>query len=267
LKLTDRCSGALEGAQEAPTQALSAELGSLSLEFTRLSQLTDDPKYFDAVQRISDTFEKHQNETSIPGLFPILVNPLAESFSAHRTFTFGGMSDSLYEYFPKMHMLLGGVVNQYKKLYELAIDAAKQHLFFRPMIPGNQEILISGTVSKNAADYLKLQPEGQHLSCFAGGMVGIGARIFNRTDELEVARKLVDGCIWAYDSMPTGIMPESFEVIPCSDPMQCEWSESAWRNAVLDGGVGRTFDPDRIIREDNLPPGYTKIGDKRFLLR
>ncbi|KAF2736002.1 class I alpha-mannosidase-like protein [Polyplosphaeria fusca] len=263
----DWANGALEGAQQAPTQALSAELGSLSLEFTRLSQLTDDPKYFDAVQRISDTFEKHQNETSIPGLFPILINPLDESFSAHRTFTFGGMSDSLYEYFPKMHMLLGGAVNQYKNLYELAIDAAKEHLFFRPMTPGNQEILISGTVTKNAADYLKLNPEGQHLSCFAGGMVGIGAKIFNRTDELDVARKLVDGCIWAYDSMPTGIMPESFQVIPCSDPNDCNWSEIAWRNAILDESVGRTFDADRIIREDNLPPGYTKIGDKRFLLR
>ncbi|KAF2112596.1 class I alpha-mannosidase-like protein [Lophiotrema nucula] len=264
----DWAKGALDGPQQAPEQALSAELGSLSLEFTRLTQLTGDAKYYDAVQRITDKFEKHQNDTTIPGLFPIIINSHDESFGAHRTFTFGGMSDSLYEYFPKQFMLLGGVSDQYQKLYERAINAAKRYLFFRPLTPTNQNILVSGTVRKNAADYIKLQPEGQHLSCFAGGMVGIGAKIFNRSDELDVARKLVDGCIWAYDSMPTGIMPESFELVPCKDPEDCEWSENSWHEAVLrEGGSGRTFDADRIIREDALPPGYTKIGDKRFLLR
>jgi mannosyl-oligosaccharide alpha-1,2-mannosidase len=261
-------SGALDGKQEAPTQALSAELGSLSLEFTRLTQLTGDAKYFDAVQRITNQFEKHQNNTIIPGLFPILVDPRGETFSTGRTFTFGGMSDSLYEYFPKQHMLLGGLVDQYRNLYERAIEAAKQHLFFRPLTPQNQDILISGTVTKNAADIVKLQPEGQHLACFTGGMVGIGSKIFNRSDELDIARKLVDGCIWAYDSMPTGIMPESFDLVPCNNPDDCLWSEERWHEVVMDeNGFARTMDVDRIIREDGLVPGYTKIGDRRFLLR
>ncbi|ORY10464.1 glycoside hydrolase [Clohesyomyces aquaticus] len=264
----DWANGALDGDQEASDQSLSAELGSLSLEFTRLSQLTDDPKYFDAVQRISDQFEKHQNDTVIPGLFPVLVNPLKETFSADRTFTFGGMSDSLYEYFPKQHMLLGGLVSQHQTLYENAIEAAKRHLFFRPLNPQNQDILVSGTVTKNAADHLKLQPEGQHLSCFAGGMVAIGAKIFNRTDELDIAKKLVDGCIWAYDSMPTGIMPESYTLVPCRDPEDCVWSDERWHEAVMnERGFARTFDVERIIREDGLLPGFTGISDKRFLLR
>lgn len=165
-------------------------------------------------------------------------------------------------------MLLGGVVDQYQKLYESAIDAAKQHLFFRPLNPQNQDILVSGTVSKNAADYVKLQPQGQHLTCFAGGMVGIGSKIFNRSSELDIARRLVDGCIWAYDSMPTGIMPETFNLIPCSDPDDCSWSTERWHSAVVDErGFARTLDVARIIREDGLPPGFTKIGDRRFLLR
>ncbi|KAF2477458.1 class I alpha-mannosidase-like protein [Lindgomyces ingoldianus] len=264
----DWANGALDGEQEAPNQALSAELGSLSLEFTRLSQLTGEPKYFDAVQRISNQFEKHQNDTTIPGLFPIIVNPLDESFDAHRTFTFGGMSDSLYEYFPKQHMLLGGLVDQHRKLYEGAIEAAKKYLFFRPLNPGNQNILLSGTVSKNAADHIKLQPEGQHLACFAGGMVGIGSKIFDRPDELDIARKLVDGCIWAYDSMPTGIMPESFTVVPCSEPDDCTYSTEKWHAEVMNQrSFARTMDVARIIREDGLQPGYTEISDKRFLLR
>lgn len=45
---------------------LVSELGSLSLEFTRLSQLTGDLKYYDAVQRISNAFSDSQNSTKLP---------------------------------------------------------------------------------------------------------------------------------------------------------------------------------------------------------
>jgi mannosyl-oligosaccharide alpha-1,2-mannosidase len=173
--------------------ALSAELGSLSLEFTRLSQLTGDAKYYDAVQRISNLIEAQQNNTAIPGLIPITVSPVDSDLTGYKTFTFGAMSDSMYEYFPKEYMLLGGLEQQYRTLYEHAIEPGKKHLFFRPLTPQNQDILISGNVRMNSFGLVKLDPEAQHLSCFVGGMVGIAAKIFNRTEELDVARKLVDG--------------------------------------------------------------------------
>ena len=185
------------------------------------------------------------------------------------------MSDSLYEYFPKQHMLLGGLVSQYRKLYIGAIEAAKKYLFFRPLNLENQDILLSGTVKKNAANFLNLQPEGQHLACFTGGMVGIAAKIFERPDDLAIARKLVDGCIWAYESMPTGIMPESFSVVPCPDPDDCAWSHERWYDGVMHEQQRRwveTADEKvaharRIIEEDKLAPGFTGITDRRFLLR
>lgn len=261
-------SGVLKDYKQSPSHALTAELGTLTLEFTRLSQLTGDPKYYDAVQRITNKFEEHQNDTAIPGLFPVKVSPEDNAFNIDRTFTFGGMSDSLYEYFPKQYMLLGGIVDQYKTLYERAIAAAKQYLFFRPLNPQNQDILVSGSARKNMLGYIDLESEGQHLSCFAGGMVGISAKIFNRTDELDIARKLVDGCIWAYDSMPTGVMPENFHAIPCSDPDDCSYSTERWHRGVMDqSGWARSMDAPEIIREDGLEPGFTKIGDRRFLLR
>jgi mannosyl-oligosaccharide alpha-1,2-mannosidase len=262
-------SGALDGFQEADPQALSAEIGSLSLEFTRLSQLTGDPKYFDAIQRITNILEKHQNKTNLPGLFPIHVSPLREEFDGE-AFTFGGMSDSLYEYFPKQHLLLGGLTSQYQKLYEGAIEPAKKHLFFRPMNPQNQNILLAGTTRTSTANTIDLDPEGQHLACFAGGMVALGAQIFNRKDELDVARKLVDGCIWAYDSMPTGIMPESFRAIPCHSDADCAWSIHRWHEAVTNkytGGKSPDQDVHDIIEADGLQPGFTSIKDPRYLLR
>ncbi|KAH8724351.1 glycoside hydrolase [Phaeosphaeriaceae sp. PMI808] len=261
--------GALNGYQQADGHSISAELGSLSLEFTRLSQLTGDAKYYDAVQRITNLLDSNQNRTNLPGLFPVHVSPAREEFDGE-TFTFGGMSDSLYEYFPKQHLLLGGLSNQYRRLYEGAIEPAKKHLFFRPMIPQNQDILISGTVRTSTLGTIKLDPEGQHLTCFAGGMVALGAKIFNRTGELDVARKLVDGCIWAYDSMPTGVMPETFKVIPCYDEEDCTWSTDRWHDVVKkvsSGDYPEGSDVRDMIKADGLQPGFASITDPRFLLR
>lgn len=262
---------ALNGPQSADSQCLSAELGSLTLEFTRLSQLTGNPKYYDAVQRISDLLEKHQNNTKLPGLFPVLVSPLREEFNTGETFTMGGMTDSLYEYFPKQYLLLGGHADQYRRLYEAAMEPAKKHLFFRPLNPNDQEILVAGDARLSSAGTVKLEPDTQHLSCFAGGMLALGSKLFNRTEDMEVARKLVDGCVWAYDAMPTGIMPETFRAVPCNGEEDCKWNAEKWHAAVKysyssDYNALR-LDVHDIIKADGLQSGFAKIGDPRFLLR
>lgn len=83
--------------QKAPTQVLVSEIGSLSLEFTKLSQLTGEMKYYDAVQRVSDAFEQGQSTTRLPGMWPIVVDASKPAFDSDNAFTLGGMSDSLYE--------------------------------------------------------------------------------------------------------------------------------------------------------------------------
>lgn len=95
--------------QQTPEWVLSAELGSLTLEFTRLSQLTGDPRWFDAVQRITLVFEAQQSLTKLPGMWPIVVDARTPNMAADNTFSLGAMADSLYEYFPKMYALLGGL--------------------------------------------------------------------------------------------------------------------------------------------------------------
>lgn len=203
-------------------QVLSAEIGSLTLEFTRLSQLTGDPKYYDAVQRIMDHFEQQQNTTKIPGLWALVVNANSGEFNQFSQFTLGGMADSLYEYLPKEYLMLGGLNDQYRVMYETMIEAAKDNIFFRPMTEDpDLDVLLSGSAKVSSDDATGkttsiLEPLAQHLACFTGGMVALGARIFDRPDDMSIARKLVDGCIWAYRSTPSGIMPEIFHVAPCA---------------------------------------------------
>ncbi|MCJ1223503.1 hypothetical protein MMC12_000145 [Toensbergia leucococca] len=260
--------------QEAGEDSLIAEVGSLTLEFTRLSQLTGDPKYYDAIQRITNEFEKSQSQTLIPGLWPVLVNAKFLTFK-DTGFTLGGMADSLYEYLPKQYMLQGGLTDQYKKLYVTSMTAIKKYIFFRPMVPDNADILISGSARAQSDKKVSLDPRGQHLGCFTGGMVGIGAKLFESPDDLKVARKLVDGCIWAYDSMATGIMPEVFYMVPCDDATHCEWDEQKWHHALTvrqrDDDKSAAMPPeDRLkymIQNRRLPPGYSDIADKRYILR
>ena len=93
----------LEGKKKsASDNTRVAELGSLSLEFTTLSRMSNNAKYYDAIQRVTDELQKAQNNTRLPGMWPITVDARTPSFSGDNTFTLGAMSDSLYEYLPKV---------------------------------------------------------------------------------------------------------------------------------------------------------------------
>lgn len=189
--------------QSASSVTCVAEIGSLTLEFTRLSQLTQDSKWYDAVQRIMDAFDSQQNDTKLPGMWPVNVNPFELNFVDDQTFSLGGQSDSLYEYLPKVcfvrhvhlaslcltllqqHLLLGGVDNQYRRMYEGALATMKDYIFFRPMTVNYTDILFPAIVHSDGSEIppdrsnhtraaigdLPIDYKVEHLACFAGGMV------------------------------------------------------------------------------------------------
>ena len=58
----------------ASTNAVLAEIGSLSMEFTRLAQITQENKYYDAIARITNELEIMQNNTKLPGMWPLKID-------------------------------------------------------------------------------------------------------------------------------------------------------------------------------------------------
>lgn len=262
------------GRQEAPETALVAEVGSLCMEFTRLSLVTGDPKWFDATERIREVFEQQQQTTKLPGMWPITINPREKRFNIDSTFGLGAMSDSTYEYLPKMYALMGGLLPSYKTMYEESMKTALKHNFFRPMVPGMADILVSGNIHAEHEDgktVYNLEPQGQHLVCFAGGMLAVGGKLVGNSEHLEAARKLVDGCIWAYKAMPLGIMPEVFYMAPCKSDTECEWNEATWKEIVMSQADREDIKDmsvtDEIISKLRLPKGFTSIPDCRYILR
>jgi mannosyl-oligosaccharide alpha-1,2-mannosidase len=177
-------------------------------------------------------------------------------YSPADKFSLGGMADSTYEYLPKEYMLLGGLNDQYRIMYEKAMETVKTYLLFRPMVPDNRDILMIASAMSTSAptkkDDLQYKYEGSHLLCFAGGMFAIGSKIFNLKGDLEIGSKLTDGCVWAYESTTTGIMPESFEVLPCADMDNCAWNETRYYDVI---------DPFQEERKARLEQWYARLAE------
>ncbi|KAI3343751.1 glycoside hydrolase family 47 protein [Ustulina deusta] len=218
---------------------VSASPGTLSLELTRLSQITGDPKYYDAISRVMDVFYHGQQKTQLPGLWPTFVSMSEQNVISGNQFTLAGGADSLYEYLPKMHALLGGLEPKYGEMSTRFLEAAKA-LFFRPMIPRNEPILIpsSGRVANDGS--VVLDQETEHLGCYIGGVYALAGRLFGNQGYVNIASKLALGCVYGYRSFPTGMMPERLNMVACE-------SFEKWK--------------------EDLPLGFTTAKDPRYILR
>ena len=137
-------------------------------------------------------------------------------------------------------------------MYESAIATAKKAVMFRPMVLGDPDILLSGS-RHNSPEQNYLDPQAQHLGCYIGGMMGIAAKIFKLKEDIDYARRITDGCVWAYGVTKTGIMPELFKAWPCDDAADCTFTEERYSNIA---GV-----------DTDLPEGMTSSGDPAYKLR
>jgi len=81
----------------ASDREVAASVGTLSLEFTKLSQITGDAKFFDATERIKKQLLLTQDQTKLPGMWPVYIDLQAGFGVSDTDFTLGALADSLYE--------------------------------------------------------------------------------------------------------------------------------------------------------------------------
>ncbi|KAJ4266048.1 hypothetical protein NW762_004021 [Fusarium torreyae] len=211
----------------------TASLGSMSMEFTRLSQQTGNPKYYDAIDYITKAFERTQNETSIPGLWPLQINA-REGFEVRDdTYGMGANGDSLYEYLIKEYVLLQGLEPKYGKMYLTAADTGIEKLMFRPMLPNQDDVLMLGEASYiPRVEEPRLRTDVEHLTCFAGGMYALGGKALGRDDHVTIGEKLALGCAKAYAAYPTGLMPEIVHLDRCPTLEPCEFDPKSHKEPL-----------------------------------
>jgi len=155
-------------------------------------------------------------------------------------------------------------------MYTGSMSAALEHTIYRPMVPDDADILVTGAARAHPAEKPKLEPKGEHLGCFTGGMYALGGKVFSNSEHVAVGRKLTDGCVWTYRALPLGIMPEVFRMVPCPSKTQCAWNESLWLEETsqrVSSDVSAAGLQDYITNTVRLPKGFTEISDRRYILR
>ncbi|BEI89388.1 uncharacterized protein CcaverHIS019_0207500 [Cutaneotrichosporon cavernicola] len=192
-----------------------AEVGSMSLELIRLGHATKEREWFDLAQRVTDFIEENVAPRSkYPPLIPMRFSPDSAA-AVDGTFSFGAMTDSYYEYLIKAYKLLGGgsLGEQYKRLYTKSIDAASKLLFTDITVMPERDLFTIGKWENN-----QLKHEVEHLTCFAGGMLGMGAVLLDREDDLVAGMKFTNTCFWISQHLSMGIQPEVVLFFNPNDP-------------------------------------------------
>ncbi|KAI9703979.1 MAG: ubiquitin-specific protease ubp2 [Bogoriella megaspora] len=248
---------------EKPENPEKSEMDAEALpKFLTLEKLWAMEQEVEAAEELKKKVKKDEDE---PGLNPAIPDDMCTPQGLKSTadvkcdeYTMGGRADSVYEYLPKEWLLLGGLKDQYKTMYSKAMDAMTKHLVFRPMIKDEKrDIRVVGSYSMCKDSGSGLKPDSQHLTCFAGAMLGLGAKIFpeTRKQDLRLAEQITDGCVWAYEATTTGIMPEQFIAVPCEDAADCPWDETKWL---------RTIDPHPEYRQQAASKMHIPFGAKHL---
>ncbi|MED6244446.1 Mannosyl-oligosaccharide 1,2-alpha-mannosidase IA, partial [Ataeniobius toweri] len=142
--------------------SILAEYGTLHLEFMHLSKLSGNPEFAQKVMNI----RKVLNRLDKPqGLYPNYLNPNSGQWGQHHV-SVGGLGDSFYEYLLKAWLISDKTDEEGKKMYYDALQAIETNLMRK---------------SSSGLTYIAewkgglLEHKMGHLTCFAGGMIALGA--------------------------------------------------------------------------------------------
>lgn len=197
--------GFLNFSNNSPTIANSniAEAGTLALEWETLTKYTRNSTYADltlgALRHIA------QLPAPLPGLAAQGIDPRTGEFVGGYV-TWGGGSDSYFEYLIKHARLSNTDDNIFADTWATAVDSSIKSLL-RTSTVGGHVYLADFDSNK------QIRHVGSHLACFHGGNWLMGGRLLNNQTIVNIALQLVDACWNTYASTATGIGPEAFAFI------------------------------------------------------
>lgn len=241
--------------QELLGNATLAELTTYNLAFVRLSQLTGDMRFYDAVMRVTDILESQQSSTKIPGLWPAEINLQTFDLTSHNTFDVNAASGPTYAQHALMPRLLAAAPTSspFSSMSASALDAIIQHILFRPVTPTNESVMMASPAYTSQRYHITLTHNLDISSCTLGSTLALSAALTHNDTHLTYARLLTEGCIWttlhAPPSFNGNIMPKNFSMLACSSSKLSNSDEDC------------SFDPN--VWPEQEYPGFEKIWDKK----
>ncbi|KAK4149594.1 glycoside hydrolase [Chaetomidium leptoderma] len=181
-----------------------ATIGTLVLEWTRLSDLTKDEEYAKLAQKGESYLLHPQPALGEPfkGLLGSSVR-IADGQFVDGNGGWGGGTDSFYEYLIKMYLYDPTRFGEYRDRWIAAVDSSIKHLVSHPTTRPDLTFLAMWRGKQ-------LRFNSQHLACFSGGNFILGGLTLNEPAYTSFGLALVDGCHDTYISTATGIGPETF---------------------------------------------------------
>ncbi|BFZ09518.1 hypothetical protein BsWGS_12557 [Bradybaena similaris] len=178
--------------------SILSEVGSLHLEFDYLSTITGDSVYKDKVMKVR-TFLKDLEKPD--GLYPNYIHPRTGKWGQYHV-SMGALGDSFYEYLLKQWLMSNKTDTEARQMYDDAMKA----VYERMLVKSNGGLTYFAEFKSG-----RLEHKMDHLACFSGGMVGLGAEGSNNKDKyLKIAEALADTCHESYARTVTGLGPEAF---------------------------------------------------------
>lgn len=182
-----------------------ATIGTLVLEWTRLSDLTGNSTYARLAQR-AESFLLNPQPKAIAEPFPGLLGTnvdISTGLFVDSSGGWGGGTDSFYEYLIKMYLYDPDRFSLYRDRWTLAADSSIKYIASHPSTRPDLTFL-GGWRNKT------LRFSSGHLDCFDGGNFILGGLTLSSSKYLEFGLELVKSCAETYSSTTTGIGPELF---------------------------------------------------------
>ncbi|KAF1832195.1 mannosyl-oligosaccharide 1,2-alpha-mannosidase precursor [Decorospora gaudefroyi] len=230
-----------------------ATVGTLILEWVRLSDLTGNTTYANLVQRAESYLLSPSPSSSepFPGLVGSSINVTTGLFTNARG-GWGGGTDSFYEYLIKMYVYDDHRYEMLKDRWIMAADSSIKYLASRPVTRQHLTFLAryNGT---------ELILESSHLACFHGGNFILGGTVLERQDYVDFGLELVRGCHATYTATATGIGPEAFSWNASSVPT--DQLDFFHRNGFYIKDAGYQLRPEVI---ESYYYAYRATGDAKY---
>lgn len=157
--------GAVHNIPWTGDNSIVAEFGTIQIEFRLLARLTGNAEFKEKTEKIFSILKKMDPPH---GLYPYFVrNSGSQPEFANQKLTFGAMGDSFYEYMLKVWLQGGRTEDIYREMYDHSMQGMHDELL--------QVSSPSGLVFIADKNSGQLDTKMDHLVCFMGGLLALGA--------------------------------------------------------------------------------------------
>mmetsp|Transcript_17976 Transcript_17976/g.31456 ORF Transcript_17976/g.31456 Transcript_17976/m.31456 type:complete len:414 (-) Transcript_17976:50-1291(-) len=191
-------------------RVILAEFGTLQLEFLTLTYYTKDVKYANVVMKVIDKIIDEQSPNMPEGLYSNFWSNSGSFKPQGNSISMGGLGDSFYEYLLKV-WIYGG--KKHTRLLNAYLRTT--HGIHNTLIQTSADGLTYVSEAAGTSPNHRMD----HLSCFSGGMLALGADSGAHDEEGEAMAKralktgagLAETCLEMYRRQPSKLSPEGVQ--------------------------------------------------------